>query len=365
MRTSCSNPFTGRKVAYAYPKVNVVSFTYVAVEHITRLRKYAHVIEVDVDSIDISMWTDDYVLFVHPVCYPFVERGHKFERFVRLARAKRFTLIGFEVSDTDRLSAKAVRILDEFDLIATPSTWSKKAMVESGLDERKVYVMPHGVNKRFLEVESITSPEIRTLLDLKKSFDVKFVLFNLWHSGFRKGADLVAKAMKIVQAKRPDIVLLLKTGEILDPYIPKLKEVKHVHVAKMLPYEQYAELYLVADAVVVASRGGAFEIAGIEGIAKGLPTLVPNAGCFTDYVDLAIPVEVTDARPIVLPKNPIHIGRGYEIDVNDLANKIVEVFDHYEEYKAKAEKAKRKLVKRFDWDKIVDDFVRHLARCLA
>jgi glycosyltransferase involved in cell wall biosynthesis len=223
-------------------------------------------------------------------------------------------------------------------------------------------VVPHGISEEFYKPSSITDPNLRAILELKKEKNLRFVLFHLAHSSYRKGADLFVKAMSIVQARRPNVVVLLKTCELVDPYVYEVKKLKHIQISKTLPLDVYVQLYDVADVVVLTSRGGAFECVALEGIARGKPTIVPNAGCFLDYVEYTIPVEVTDARPTVLEGNPIHVGRGWEVDVHDLADKIVEVVDHYDEYREKFDEYAEEVRRKYSWKRIVKNFVVELSK---
>ena len=358
------------EIVYAYPIANVVSFTHVARHHVRYLREYVKIHEVDVDSLDVTYWGEGYKLFVHPICYPFFDErkgGIKLaERFLDVARRKRYKLVGFEVADSDELSEPAVELMSRFDLLVFPSTFARNVYVNScelnDVTPTDSIVVPHGISEEFYEPPSITDPNLRAILELKKEKNLRFVLFQLAHSSYRKGADLFVKAMSIVQARRPNVVILLKTCEQLDPYVREVEKLRNVRVSRTLPLDVYVQLYDVADVVVLTSRGGAFECAGLEGIARGKPTIVPNAGCFLDYVEYTIPVEVTDARPTVLEGNPIHVGRGWEVDVHDLADKIVEVVDHYDEYREKFDEYAEEVRRKYSWKRIVRDFVVELSK---
>ena len=184
-----------------------------------------------------------------------------------------------------------------------------------------------------------------------KEKNLIYVLFDLRHSGFRKGADLVFAAMKRVQQKLPHVTLLIKRLQAIDPYLHMLKTLKHIEVAKQLPEREYRELFDIADIAVFPSRGGGFELQALEAISRGVPTLVPKAGCFLDYMEYAIPVEVAD-RVKVLEGNPIHIGMGWEASIDDLTLKLLEVIDHLEEFKQTFEKRAQKVREKYNWYRI-------------
>ena len=180
------------------------------------------------------------------------------------------------------------------------------------------------------------------------------------NSGFRKGCDLFAKAMSIVQKENPNIIILAKRLGGLDPYLPLLRQLKCVEVGGYLELDAYRQLYDLTDITVLASRGGGFEHQALESLARGVPTIVPKAGCFLDYIKYAIPVKVTKNKPIVLPDNPIHVGKGWEIDVDELAKTILKVADNLSKYKRTAKRNMKKIWKEYSWRRIVDKIIKIL-----
>ena len=357
-------------VIYAYPMVNVVSFTHIARNHIRYLKRYIRITEVDVDSFDISHWSDKHKMFVHPICYPFMKTEGDSElratKFIDLAKKKRYTLVGFDVADSDLFSEFACRLMSSYDLVVFPSTFARNVYIRSceyyGITPTNAIVLPHGISEEFSKPVSITDPYFRSLLDLKRNMGLTFVLFNLWHSAFRKGADLFVEAMRIVQAKYPNVVILLKTGDHEDIYTKKVKKLRHIHVKGMLPIDKYVQLFDVSDIVVLTSRGGGFEHNALEAIARGKPTIVPNAGCFLDYAKYAITVSVTDKKPKIFKDNPIHIGKGWEIDTTELARTIIDVVEHYNEYRDRFIEYAKIVRNEYSWSNIIDYFAYVLSR---
>ena len=181
------------------------------------------------------------------------------------------------------------------------------------------------------------------------------------NSGFRKGADLFAKAMSIVQKENPNAIILAKRLEGLDPYLPLLRQLRCIEIGSYLELDAYRQLYDLSDITVLASRGGGWELNALESLARGIPTIVPKAGCFLDYIEYTIPVRVTKNRPVVLPDNPIHVGRGWEIDVEELAKTILKVADNLSKYKRIARKNMKKIWKEYSWRRIVDKIVKILS----
>ena len=272
------------------------------------------------------------------------------------------SLLGFSsFESSDRISPEAVEVLNEFDVNFVPSNWAKNVYINSGVIA-PVEVLPHGIPPSFhKESKGITTPDVKRLLDLKKANKSIYILYFLTHSGHRKGADLVAEVMRLIWSKYPNVYLVVKHAEILDPYLGHLRSPKTYFVGRWMSEWELRDLYDLCDILLCPSRGGGFELNAVEAVSRGLPTLVPNDGCFLDYIDCVIPIEV-ERRIKLFPDNPIHIGNGWEVDINDFYRKLSEVIEHLEDYKAKFKKYAEKIRKRFHWGEIGYKLVLYLKK---
>jgi glycosyltransferase involved in cell wall biosynthesis len=67
----------------------------------------------------------------------------------------------------------------------------------------------------------------------------------------------------------------------------------------------------------------------------------------------------TGEKVKVFENNAIHVGYGYKVDVEDALNKIHDILENYEEYRAKTEEWKLKvLINEFRWDIITEKLVK-------
>jgi len=288
-----------------------------------------------------------------PFIGPHRHRPAKGIRRLSTLRSLGGKLGGFDVADSDRLSPRAVDVANQVDLIIVPSTWATHVYRNSGVHV-PVEVLPHGLSDAFLAPKSEPqSREVRRLMRLKRQRGAKLVLFQLVHSGYRKGADIVERVMRRIQEARRDVWLVVKRGVGVDPYLLALRRLRMVEVAGWLDDLSYVGLYDACDVVLCPSRGGGFELPALEAVARGLPTLVPDAGCFRDYARWAVPVRV--ARHVrVLPGNPIHVGMGFEVDPDDLYDRLVDVLDHLDDYRAKAERERERVARKYSWGRVVE-----------
>jgi len=356
-----NNGKTTIQLSYFYPVSDNGSFHIVAKNQIEQLRRRYIVQEFELTNLFLMSYYPSRNYVFHPLGYPFVsglmdDFKRRLDKVIALRRQLN-SLIGFDTADSDRISEKFAQFLNVFDLVGVPSEFAKKSYLDSGVETR-VEVFPHGIPKEFEKNDdTISNPSLRRLLDIKLGNGFVYVLFFLAHSGWRKGADIVAKAMRIVQSKYPNVILLLKTKDLIDPYFAELTKTRMIHVRGFFDNDTLRQLYDLSDIVIVPSRGGGFEMNALEGAARGKPTIVPRAGCFLDYIDYVIPIEAPN-ECIPLPNNDIHIGKGWETTPEILASKIIEVVEHYQEYLNKAKSNRLSIIRNYSYRNIGEKLIK-------
>jgi glycosyltransferase involved in cell wall biosynthesis len=206
-------------------------------------------------------------------------------------------------------------------------------------------LVPHGLSDIMLTHEkTISDPELKKLYEEKKKKEAIFVLFFCLHSEYRKGADIVADAMRFLQQKHSNLWIVIKAPRINNI----LQGLRMHHIKGWLNEDQLRQLYDICDILIVPSRGGGFELNALEGIARGIPTIAPNYGCFADYGDYIVPLAVT-GHPRVFPDNPIHIGKGWETNADELSHVIEKVMFNLEAWKMKLEVKAEEIRTRYSW----------------
>ncbi len=87
---------------------------------------------------------------------------------------------------------------------------------------------------------------------------------------------------------------------------------------------------------ILGTRGGGFEITGLEAISRGVPVIAADKGSWTEYLPefSLLPSKRSEQ---VLPGNIFHTGKGYEIDVKRSMDKIVDIIDNVDVYKKKTD----------------------------
>jgi len=342
---------------YFYPQYQEVTWKLIAQQHIKRLRAYSSLVEHDINILRGLHWTGGKAILIHPVFYTILGARWPpragWEVVLSRLKATSTVLGGFELADSDRISESAVRVTNEFDLVIVPSRFAFKAFKRSGV-YATVEVLPHGVPEPFLEDNcEVRSAYLKRLEEFKDDRDALFILFHIAHSGYRKGADLLAEAIKPILESYDNVYLVLKRLSGLDPYLGMLRTLKTLEVDVMLTWDEMRELYDLVDVCVVPSRGGGFELPALEAISRGVPTLVTAKGCFEDYIKYAIPVKV--ARKVkVFEDNPIHVGYGFEVSVNDLRKKLETVIRKLDSFKRRFRRYSLEVRESYSWDRVVE-----------
>jgi len=179
---------------------------------------------------------DDFAV-IHPLFFakihnrlPDLSRNHKY-------------IVGFEVSDTDKLSPEWVEFLNDsrIDLIITASNFSCYAMRRSGV-LNKIRVIPHGVSKKFKpKGNNINNPpKVLTIIE---------------HTWFRKGADILIEV-----AKRFSHITFTVKGAGLRPYNKEKIPENVVIVDEWMGEDELVDLYNSHDIYLATHRGGGFEL---------------------------------------------------------------------------------------------------------
>jgi len=342
-------------IYYIYPMWHKVSFTLIAKHHIRELRKYYQVYEIDELAVRHLNPYCRPITLLHPCFFIMSRFAGRLERI----RSKLRSLIGLDVADSDRISNLAVSMTHYCDAMIVPSTWSREAYIKSGV-KCPVYVVPHGLTDDYFQ-----SPKpvqyFRELASLKREKNYIYLLHFCWHSEYRKGLDLVFRVYEQLRRERKDIVLVLKFMTGYGTWHHKFRELGGIIIAGWLKDDQIIELYDLCDIYLLFSRGGGFELNGLEALARGEVVIAADRGSWTDYLPPFSLVRSHEC-PYVLKDNPIHSGKGVEIDTEKAVDKICEIANDLEEYKARVRDYVNKYIKpRFAWSAVA----RRLAGVIA
>jgi len=321
------------------------------------LKKYFRIEEIDELAFPSITPHSKPLVVIHPYFFIMIRASKQISR--KLHRYGGF--IGIDVCDSDHISRLAVSTTNYAHTLFVPSNFCREVYVRSGV-KTNVDVLPHGLDPEFFVKPRNPGQFFGDLLKFKQRHNLKFILFYLWHSEYRKGWDLVFKFYNILRKERKDAILVLKTATPNGPAIKQCKQVNCINVAGWLSEDQKIELYDLADIYPLFSRGGGFELNGLEALARNVVVLAAAKGPWTDYLPGFSLIEYRICGH-VLKDNPIHDGRGFEVVVEKAVDKAHEILDNLDDYRARVrEFVDKHIVNKFSWPRIIDEFAHKLDR---
>lgn len=361
------------KTLYVYPTHSNVSFSLIARKHIEYLKRMGFIDIFELDELAFPGFRPHirYMAVLHPHIYIWGKvlshYSNKVDDRLRnkvMSYLERFRslyegLIAIDVCDSDRISGYAVELLNNADRVAVPSSYCVNVLRSSGV-KVPIYRIPHGVDPEWYSTSSFwgarpiryMNPALAELYLYKARRAKKLLLFWLWHSPGRKGWPEVRQVYERLVKERRDVVLVLKT---VYPNMPEFYEVMHlgaIQIYGWLSEYEKMELYDLADITLMFSRGGGFELSALESLARGVPVIASNIGSWVDYIPDFLLVRAGE-RVKVFENNAIHVGYGYKVDAVDAVDKIHDILERYEDYRARVEEWREKvLYNEYRWDLI-------------
>ena len=177
---------------------------------------------------------------------------------------------------------------DRVDEIWAPSEYVKRVYQRSGIDGRKIQVIPWGVDPEVFHSEAIPRH-----LPTSKRFRFLYVGGTI----ARKGFDLALEAYLAEFTAADDVSLVIKdvgVGTVYryshhrdairaaqsDPNSPEI-----LYFDDDMTPGQLASLYRACDCLLAPYRGEGFGMPILEAMACGLPPVVPTGGPSDDFVD--------------------------------------------------------------------------------
>lgn len=173
------------------------------------------------------------------------------------------------------------------DEIWTPSTFSRQAFINSGIDEDKIQVIPNGIN-----------PDIYKPYGDKYDLGCEKKLKFLFVGGtiYRKGIDILLKVYGKMFTAKDDVCLVVKDfgsksfyrGQTAKSIIEQIQKIKNapeiLHIEDDLTEAELASLYRSCDVLVSPYRGEGFNLPALEAMACGLPLVITKGGASDDFV---------------------------------------------------------------------------------
>ncbi|MEO8464789.1 MAG: glycosyltransferase [Gammaproteobacteria bacterium] len=275
---------------------------------------------------------------------------------------RRVVMLPWEYS---RLPITHVETLKTAHEIWTPSTFSARAIVDSGVGV-PVHVVPNGVEPRVFKPDGERYP----LAD-----EHRFIFLYVGGTIYRKGIDLLLQAYAATFSRDDDVCLVIKDvgtrtlyrGQTAQSLIREFQAKQNapaiLYLDEELTQEQLAALYRRSDVLVAPYRGEGFSLPTLESMACGTPAIVTRGGATDDFVDAENGWQVPSRQISV--GNSIYGddlgGEGFllEPQPEELAAILKHVSQFPDEVRAKGVQAAR-TARNWSWEKATLELLRRV-----
>lgn len=257
---------------------------------------------------------------------------------------------------------------ENVDEIWVNSQFTKRAYVDSGIADDKVFVFPLGIDP------DVFKPEGNIInLPTKKKFKFLFVGGTIW----RKGIDILLNAYLQSFTSSDDVTLIIKDfgtksfyqGQSAHDQIKQVAAIPNspeiIYIDGDMKPEELASLYRSANCLIHPFRGEGFGLPILEAMACGIPVLVPDHGSILDFttVDNSIRLKTnliqTQSKKIG-DLDLVHNLSYYEVDVSFLILSMRAMTENSELLLSMKNAIAKSVHDQFIWEKIAEFVYRRL-----
>jgi|APCry1669190288_1035285.scaffolds.fasta_scaffold06822_2 glycosyltransferase involved in cell wall biosynthesis len=272
--------------------------------------------------------------------------------------------IVWSIFESNRLPQNVIQNLKLANCIWVPSDWAKSVLIEHGLQEDMIDVVPEGVNG------ALYHPHLRKFSSRNDQV-FRFLVLGKYEE--RKGYQQLLQAFQKAFGNNPKVKLLLKADYFINQnqkqqdfqnFIDSfnLQNVKIISGA--VAENDLAMLYAYAHAFAFPSRAEGWGLPLIEALASGLPCVTTNYSGHSHFlksieglygsIDFQL-VPIKDPEFMSYwPASDGNYGQWAEASIDDLATKMLEIYSHYEQWQTRAIQASAIIRREFSWTKAVE-----------
>jgi len=279
--------------------------------------------------------------------------------------------IGYSMTECSGIPIEWVRKCNRMDEVWVPSSGSKEAFVESGVDETKVNIVPYGI-----DVEAF-SPGLKG--DFFQGSEIekvgfKFLLDADWIP--RKAIPQTLEVYLNTFRKEDDVVLILKTFKSMgqggkQEIVTAIKKLKEVHpnsgkiywIEKTLSDEEINRLYASIDCVVLCSMGEGVGLPPLQAMACEKPYIASKVRGLEDFISDETGYLVDKIEKVRLPSLGLFTDHIYEEfffdqpNFGQLQQRFLEVYENQDKAKEKGARGREYVEKTLAWSIRAKEFV--------
>lgn len=266
--------------------------------------------------------------------------------------------VGSTVFETDVLSAPAIHQLKQLDQVWVPSQWGLQVLVNNGLPQELIRVVPEGVDP------SVYKGGIEPFPELIASGGFRFLAVGKWEE--RKGVRELLQAFDLAFSKEDSVSLVvyfltevnalqnINVKTEVEKLNLKNREKVTIVDSRLQTEHDMARLYNSCNAFVSASKAEGWGLPLMEAMACGLPVIATFYSGPTEYLteQNSYPFKVECLEdvhcPVFFPEKGRY-GKWARIDIDLLAQKMRHVFLNQGQTKEIGAFAAREVGEKWTW----------------
>jgi glycosyltransferase involved in cell wall biosynthesis len=272
--------------------------------------------------------------------------------------------IGCVVWETTIVPRGKLRVLERLDEVWVPSEWGRAILIENGLSEARVHVVPEGVDPAVFQPTQ-TAPDSASSLRPSRTDEpprpFRFLCVGKWE--VRKGIDDLARAFAREFAPDEPVELVL---HCFNPYVPgfdlggalervSLPARARIRTSHPLPLPALAELYRACDVLVLPTKAEGWGLPIIEALACGIPAIATNYSGHTTFLNEANGYLI-DVERMIAVNDPFFydtaepLGVWAQPNLDHLQALMRRAFANADERRRKGLQARHDVVRHWTWD---------------
>ena len=276
--------------------------------------------------------------------------------------------VGYTVWESTRLPRNWLAPLAGLDEIWVPSAWGRKVMIENGLPETRIAVVPEGYDAALFRPGNAPSPVL--------AGKAGFTFLSVGKYEKRKGIRDAILAFDRCFGADDDVAFLVMCHNPHDPGFDMGRELRSMDLRRpgrifYLPpvasHGLLASVYASADAFVLPTRAEGWGLPILEAMGSGLPVIVPDHGGQSAYLG---PEAYRINHRLARIEDPIFEdddgdwGFWAEPDPEHLMALMREVYEDRDAARRRALAGARRVAKEFTWDRAAETALARLRSLL-